>query len=117
MNLDNGDYSYLQSHRLIKLFTVYCKVVYLSHREEYELKVNTITLDVHFEQLYTFKDGAIQSLAGGGSHLELEIDRRKTIEDLILAVTEVRFSRAFIINLKVIQELEKAKNSIQNLIH
>ncbi|CAG2202906.1 USP40 [Mytilus edulis] len=58
-------------------------------RQEYEIEVNTITVQIHFSQSYEYYSGALHPRPDQCGWMELTIDRRKTIADLKIAVTEV----------------------------
>ncbi|CAG2230141.1 USP40 [Mytilus edulis] len=51
-------------------------------RQEYEIEVNTITVQIHFSQSYEFYSGALHPRPDQCGWMELTIDRRKTIADL-----------------------------------
>ncbi|CAC5397446.1 USP40 [Mytilus coruscus] len=58
-------------------------------RQEYEIEVNTITVQIHFSQSYQYYSGALHPRPDQCGWMELTIDRRKTIADLKIAVTEL----------------------------
>ncbi|XP_071158638.1 ubiquitin carboxyl-terminal hydrolase 40-like [Mytilus edulis] len=58
-------------------------------RQEYEIEVNTITVQIHFSQSYEYYSGALHPRQDQCGWMELTIDRRKTIADLKIAITEL----------------------------
>ncbi|XP_052095912.1 ubiquitin carboxyl-terminal hydrolase 40-like isoform X2 [Mytilus californianus] len=58
-------------------------------RQEYEIEVNTITVQIHFSQSYQYYSGALHPRPDQCGWMELTVDRRKTIADLKIAVTEL----------------------------
>ncbi|XP_071102445.1 ubiquitin carboxyl-terminal hydrolase 40-like isoform X2 [Haliotis cracherodii] len=58
-------------------------------RQEYDMKVNTITVQLHFEPHYHYKEGALKLSHPSGKFSELTIDRRKSVADLLVSVREV----------------------------
>ncbi|VDI31974.1 ubiquitin carboxyl-terminal hydrolase 40, partial [Mytilus galloprovincialis] len=58
-------------------------------RQEYEIEVNTITVQIHFSQSYEYYSGALHPRPDQCGWMELTIDRRKTIADLKIAITEL----------------------------
>ena len=70
-------------------------------RYDYEMKMNTIQLQLHFEEFYTYSEGMLQPRDQACCFLELSIDRRKAIAELRQAVVEVRvmfYLRSLIVN-------------------
>ncbi|XP_046546355.1 ubiquitin carboxyl-terminal hydrolase 40-like [Haliotis rubra] len=58
-------------------------------RQEYDAKVNTINVQLHFEPHYHYKEGALKMCHPSGKFSELTIDRRKSVADLLVSVREV----------------------------
>ena len=58
-------------------------------RYDYELKINTIQLQLHFADFYTYHKGALHARDEGCSFLELSIDRRRSVAELKASIMEV----------------------------
>ncbi|KAK3105338.1 hypothetical protein FSP39_022933 [Pinctada imbricata] len=58
-------------------------------REEYDMKMNELNLQIHFRQWYQYNNGALHPIDYQSSFLQLVIDRRKNIEDLKIAIMEL----------------------------
>ncbi|XP_041365456.1 ubiquitin carboxyl-terminal hydrolase 40-like [Gigantopelta aegis] len=58
-------------------------------RQEYECIINMVTLQVHFSPHYGYVDGALKNCGGDHAFTELTMDRRQTVQDLIVAVKEI----------------------------
>ncbi|OWF43139.1 ubiquitin carboxyl-terminal hydrolase 40-like [Mizuhopecten yessoensis] len=61
-------------------------------REFYDMEINTISLHIHFGDLFEFVDGSLRPRTQT-TKTELTIDRRKTVRDLKTAVLEVSEGR------------------------
>ena len=59
-------------------------------REEYELKVNTITVQVYVASLLKFERGALQAATDMCPYIEMKFDKRKPLGEFKAAVCEVR---------------------------
>ena len=64
----------------------------LIFRLDYEEAANTIVIDVHFSRNYVLTDGALHPVPDSCHFMELSIDRRKTLAELRIAITEVSLS-------------------------
>lgn len=58
-------------------------------REKYEEEVNEVRVQLHFHWNFHYIDGALSSLLGHLQPVELSIDRRKTLNDLYIAIDEL----------------------------
>ena len=63
-------------------------------REEYELKVNTITVQVYVASLLKFERGALQASTDMCPYIEMKFDRRKPLGEFKAAVCEVRRTKS-----------------------
>ena len=61
-------------------------------RKEYEVKMNTIELHIHFDKFYTFSSGALHTDCDT-CFIDISIDKRKSMEELRLAIMEVNHKR------------------------
>lgn len=59
------------------------------YRSNYEQEVNEIKIQLHFHWTYHFVKGALNSIDEPLYPLELLIDRRKTLQDLFISISEV----------------------------
>ncbi|KAL3831809.1 hypothetical protein ACJMK2_023512 [Sinanodonta woodiana] len=58
-------------------------------RQEYETKVNNLTLQIHFGCNYEFRNGALQPLPDSCTWMELSIDRRKEMSVLLQEIADL----------------------------
>ncbi|KAK3588315.1 hypothetical protein CHS0354_004734 [Potamilus streckersoni] len=58
-------------------------------RQEYETKVNSLTLQIHFGCNYELRHGALQPLPDSCTWMELSIDRRKEMSVLLQKITDL----------------------------
>ena len=64
--------------------------LYLMIREEYELKVNTITVQVYVASLLKLERGALQAATDMCPYIEMKFDKRKPLGEFKAAVCEAR---------------------------
>ena len=60
-------------------------------RREYETKINTIEVQIHFGVLYTFQNGALHPNTDEIPYVTLTLDRRKTVAELRKLICDVSF--------------------------
>ncbi|XP_061179949.1 ubiquitin carboxyl-terminal hydrolase 40-like isoform X2 [Saccostrea echinata] len=58
-------------------------------REAYEIELNKINLRIHFSAWFTEGNGALQPQDPQSNYLPLELDRRQSLADLLIAVMEI----------------------------
>lgn len=65
---------------------------YLLNRSMHQTLMNVISVEVHFGSSYFFSNGALHPCTGACACMELSIDKRKTVADLLSTLTkEVSF--------------------------
>ena len=69
--------------------------MFIFFREEYEEKINTISIEVHFGEHYEHSHGALHPKGGVTPFIEFTLDRRKNVQFLKNSVKEVHFNDIF----------------------
>ena len=62
----------------------------------YEVKMNMILIKLLFPQLLTLKQGALQTKDSVLSYVELAVDKRKTVAELLHQIEDVSPVKLFI---------------------